>query len=128
MPPPHLGCVVEKDTVKQERSIVVGQNDICADVAAKSQSTDYPSVDSVHASIAKGMVNLLAIAAATEITFEEARPEKALLVESSCAEDEEETTNEGPPLFGLHPNGLLTFGLSLIGLQGYLDYRHLDYL
>ena len=23
----------------------------------------------------------------------------------------------GPPLFGLYPNGLLTFGLSLIGLQ-----------
>ena len=24
----------------------------------------------------------------------------------------------GPPLFGLPPNGLFTFGLSLIGLQG----------
>ena len=36
--------------------------------------------------------------------------------------------NEGPPLFGLYPNGLFTFGLSLIGLQGYLDYHHLDYL
>ena len=34
----------------------------------------------------------------------------------------------GPPLFGLYPNGLFTFGLSLIGLQGYLDYHHLDYL
>ena len=34
----------------------------------------------------------------------------------------------GPPLFGLHPNGLFTFWLSLIGLQGYLDYCHLDYL
>ena len=35
---------------------------------------------------------------------------------------------QGPPLFGLYPNGLFTFGLSLIGLQGYLDYHHLDYL
>ena len=74
MPPPSLGCVVEEITVKQEGSIVAGQNDNCADVAAKSQSGDHPSVDSVHASIAKGMVNVLAIAAATEITFEEAKP------------------------------------------------------
>ena len=36
--------------------------------------------------------------------------------------------HHGPRLFGLHPNGLFTFVLSLIGLQGYLDYRHLDYL
>ena len=61
-------------TVKPEGSIVAGQKDNCADVAAKSQSSDYPSVDSVHASIANGMVNVLAIAAATEITFEEAKP------------------------------------------------------
>ena len=27
----------------------------------------------------------------------------------------------GPPLFGLHLNGLFTFGLSLIGLQVYLN-------
>ena len=58
----------------------------------------------------------------------------------------------GPPLFGLHPKGLFTFGLFMIGqapfglpimfglspfglfwttgtfrLQGHLDYRHLDY-
>ena len=51
-------------------------------------------LDSVPASIAKGMVNLLAIAAATEITFEEAKPVKALLAASRCAKDEEETTNE----------------------------------
>ena len=57
-------------TVRQEGSIVAGQKDNCADVAARSQLGDYPSVDSVHASIAKGMVNVLAIAAATEITFE----------------------------------------------------------
>ena len=37
-------------------------------------------------------------------------------------------TKSGEWLFGLQPNGLFTFGLSLIGLQGYLDYRHLDYL
>ena len=34
----------------------------------------------------------------------------------------------GPPLFGLYPNGLFTFGLSLNGLQGQLDYTQLDYL
>ena len=38
------------------------------------------------------------------------------------------TTTRGPPLFGLPPNGLFTFGLSLIGLQGQLDYTQLDYL
>ena len=70
MPPPSLGCVVEEVTVKQEGSIVAGQKDNCADVAARSQFGDYPSVDSVHARIAKDMVNVLAIAAATEeITF-----------------------------------------------------------
>ena len=36
--------------------------------------------------------------------------------------------DSGPPLFGLPPNGLFTFGLSLIGLQGQLDYTQLDYL
>ena len=46
----------------------------------------------------------------------------------SNLEEFREYTVLGPPLFGLHPNGLFTFGLSLIGLQGYLDYRHLDYL
>ena len=52
-------------------------------------------LDSVPASIAKGMNNLLAIAAATEITFKEAKPVKALLAASRCAKDEEEeTTNE----------------------------------
>ena len=70
MPPPSLGCVVEEITVKQEGSIVANQKDNCADVAARSQLGDYPSVDSVHARIAKDMVNVLAIAAATEeITF-----------------------------------------------------------
>ena len=34
----------------------------------------------------------------------------------------------GPPLFGLPPNGLFTFGRSLIGLQGQLDYTQFDYL
>ena len=65
--------------VKQEGSIVAGQKDNCADVAARSQFGDYPSVDWVHTSIAKGMFNVLAIAAATEITFE-AKPVKAPLV------------------------------------------------
>ena len=60
----------EQVTVRQEGSIVAGQKDKCADVAARSQFGDYPSVYSVHARIAKGMVNVLAIAAATEeITF-----------------------------------------------------------
>ena len=43
----------------------------------------------MHASIAKGIVNVLAIAAATEITFEEAKPVKALLAASSCSKVEE---------------------------------------
>ena len=43
--PPSLGCVVEEVTVKQEGSIVAGQKDNCADVAARSQFGDYPSVD-----------------------------------------------------------------------------------
>ena len=45
MPPPSLGCVVEEITVKQEGSIVAGQKDNCANVAARSQFGDYPSVD-----------------------------------------------------------------------------------
>ena len=36
--------------------------------------------------------------------------------------------HSGPPLFGLYPNGLFTFGLSLIGLQSHLDYTQVDYL
>ena len=38
------------------------------------------------------------------------------------------TPTSGPPLFGLPPNGVFTFGLSLIGLQGQLDYTQMDYL
>ena len=68
--------------VKQEGSIVAGQKDNCADVAAKSQSGDYPSVDSVHASIAKAMVNVLAIAAATKINLKEAKTMKTALAET----------------------------------------------
>ena len=47
----------------------------------------------LHASIAKGMVNVLAIAAATEVTFE-AKPVKALLAASSCSKDVKKTTNK----------------------------------
>ena len=47
----------------------------------------------LHASIAKGMVNVLAIAAATEITFE-AKPVKALMAASSYFKDEERITNK----------------------------------
>ena len=48
-----------------------------------TQSDDHPNMDSVHASIAKGMKNLLAIAVATNITFKEAESVKALLANSS---------------------------------------------
>ena len=81
MPPPSLGCVVEEIAVKQEGSIVANQKDNCADVAAKSQSSDYPSLDSVYATIAKGLVNVLAFAAASEINFKEAKTMKTALAE-----------------------------------------------
>ena len=61
--------------------------DTCVDVATKSSA--HPFEDSVLPSIAQGMQNLLAIAAATEISFKEAEPIKALLANIS----KEEKTN-----------------------------------
>ena len=79
----------EEFSTKSKSEHVADLVDSCVDVATKS--SDHPSVDSVPNSIAKGMVNLLAIAAATEISFAEAEPMKALLAASSCAKDKEET-------------------------------------
>ena len=79
----------EEFSTKSKSEHVADLVDSCVDVATKS--SDHPSVDSVPNSIAKGMVNLLAIAAATKISFAEAEPMKALLAASSCAKDKEET-------------------------------------
>merc|ERR1712157_548174 len=52
-------------------------------VAAMSLAMNYPNVASVPHSIVNGMKNLLAIAAATEITFKEAETVKAFLADPS---------------------------------------------
>ena len=65
--------------------------DTCVDVATKTETSDHPTVDSVLPSIAQGMQNLLAIAAATEISFKEAEPIKALIADS--INPKEEKTN-----------------------------------
>ena len=62
--------------------------DSCVDVAIMSEPSDHPTVDSVLPSIAQGMQNLLAIAAATEISFKEAEPIKALLADSNIPKEE----------------------------------------
>merc|ERR1711881_34935 len=53
-------------------------------VAALSLAINYPNVASVPHSIVNGMKNLLAIAAATEITFKEAETVKAFLADPSA--------------------------------------------
>merc|ERR1711862_974078 len=55
-----------------------------ANVAAMSLAINYPNVASVPHSIVNGMKNLLAIAAATEITFKEAETVKAFLADPSA--------------------------------------------
>merc|ERR1711878_149399 len=55
-----------------------------ANVAALSLAINYPNVASVPHSIVNGMKNLLAIAAATEITFKEAETVKAFLADPSA--------------------------------------------
>ena len=60
--------------------------DTCVDVATKS--SDHPPEDSVLPSIAQGMQNLLAIAAATNISFKEAELIKALLAVSNIPKEE----------------------------------------
>merc|ERR1712058_130958 len=55
-----------------------------ANVAAISLAINYPNVASVPHSIVNGMKNLLAIAAATEITFKEAETVKAFLAAPSA--------------------------------------------
>merc|ERR1712027_261568 len=53
-------------------------------VAAMSLAINYPNVASVPHSIVNGVKNLLAIAAATEITFKEAETVKAFLADPSA--------------------------------------------
>jgi len=55
-----------------------------ANVAALSLAISYPTVASVPHSVVNGMKNLLAIAAATEITFKEAETVKAFLADPSA--------------------------------------------
>merc|ERR1711974_147820 len=55
-----------------------------ANVAAMSLAINYPNVASVPHSVVNGMKNLLAIAAATEITFKEAEAVKAFLADPSA--------------------------------------------
>merc|ERR1712098_256781 len=55
-----------------------------ANVAALSLAIKYPTVASVPHSIVNGMKNLLAVAAATEITFKEAETVKAFLADPSA--------------------------------------------
>jgi len=62
--------------------------DTCVDVATKTETSDHPTVDSVLPSIAQGMQNLLAIATATEISFNEAEPIKALIADSINLKEE----------------------------------------
>merc|ERR1712123_107978 len=54
-----------------------------ANVAALSLAISYPTVASVPHSVVNGMKNLLAVAAATEITFKEAESLKAFLADPS---------------------------------------------
>ena len=60
--------------------------DTCVDVA--TEASDHPTVDSVLPSIAQGAQNLLAIAAATKISFREAEPIKAILADSNIPKEE----------------------------------------
>jgi len=62
--------------------------DSCVDVATKTEPGVHPTVDSALPSIAQGMQNLLAIAAATKISFKEAEPIKALLADSNISKEE----------------------------------------
>merc|ERR1712112_776188 len=55
-----------------------------ANVAALSLAISYPTVASVPHSVVNGMKNLLAVAAATEITFKEAETLKAFLADPSA--------------------------------------------
>jgi len=55
-----------------------------ANVAALSLGISYPTIASVPHSVVNGMKNLLAIAAATEITFKEADSVKAFLADPSA--------------------------------------------
>jgi len=55
-----------------------------ANVAAISLAINYPNVASVPHSIVNGMKNLLAVAAATEITFKEAETVKKFLADPSA--------------------------------------------
>merc|ERR1712226_363117 len=54
-----------------------------ANVAAISLAIKYPNIASVPHSMVNGMKNLLAVAAATDITFKEAETVKAFLADPS---------------------------------------------
>ena len=72
----------------------------------------------MHTSIAKGMFNVLAIAAATEVTFE-AKPVTALLAASCFSKDEEKTTNKTRQLESLQ----LTRSVCLTSIEGEINTK-----
>merc|ERR1712003_541322 len=72
-----MGDITDEDLLNKFRSGI-------ANVAALSLAIGYPTVASVPHSIVNGMKNLLAVAAATEITFKEAETLKAFLADPSA--------------------------------------------
>jgi len=74
---PEILDITDEDLIKKFQSGI-------ANVAALSLAIGYPTVASVPHSVVNGMKNLLAVAAATEITFKEAETLKAFLADPSA--------------------------------------------
>jgi len=74
---PEILDITDEDLLAKFRSGI-------ANVAALSLAIGYPTIASVPHSIVNGMKNLLAVAAATEITFKEAETLKAFLADPSA--------------------------------------------
>jgi len=74
---PEILDITDEDLIKKFQSGI-------ANVAALSLAIGFPTVASVPHSVVNGMKNLLAIAAATEITFKEAETLKAFLADPSA--------------------------------------------
>jgi len=74
---PEILDITDEDLIKKFQSGI-------ANVAALSLAIGYPTVASVPHSVVNGMKNLLAVAAATDITFKEAETLKAFLADPSA--------------------------------------------
>jgi len=74
---PEILDITDEDLIKKFQSGI-------ANVAALSLAIGFPTVASVPHSVVNGMKNLLAVAAATEITFKEAETLKAFLADPSA--------------------------------------------